>query len=77
MGQVPFPETWNLAEKKQVWRTQEFCGGMDDTRWRGELHMRNWSLPEGLGIMGTGVPEVTGVGKVFRKSVARAPRTQL
>lgn len=27
--------------------------------------------------MGTGVPKVTGVGKVFRKSVAKSAWTQL
>lgn len=30
-----------------------------------------WASPGGLGIMGTGVPEATGVDKVFRESVEK------
>lgn len=64
-----------LAERGQGWCTQK-CSG--DTRWRGHrvggtLNTQNWSFLGGLGITGPGVPEVTGVAKVFRETREEVP----
>ena len=45
----------------------ETAGGEASGTYRTEV----WASPGGLGIMGTGVPEVTGVDKVFRESVEK------
>lgn len=38
------------------------------TSWTRKLNIQDWSFLGGLGIMGTEVPEVTGMDKVFRET---------
>lgn len=62
-----------LTKEEQAWCTQEFGKSWDGrhTRWRGKLHIQDLSFLKVLGTLGTGVPEVKGVNKVFRERVEK------